>query len=170
MPITEVWKDIKGYEGLYQVSNFGEVKRVKSGLIRKATPNKEGYLNLSLHKEQRRGYFRINRLVAQAFISNPGNKPQVNHINGVKTDNRVENLEWATGSENIKHSFNKLNRIIHNRKKIRCIELNKIFDSINEAGDYFNCSMKNISNTLRKNKTDGYERRTACGYHWEYIS
>lgn len=100
---SEVWKDVKGYEGLYQVSSFGRVKSLKkstSGRVLKPIITRYGYLVLSLCKSGEMTIKRIHRLVAQAFIPNPENKPQVDHINTVRTDNRVENLKWATRSEN----------------------------------------------------------------------
>lgn len=113
----EEWKDIKGYEGKYQVSNLGRVKSLK----RLATNNhwiKEKILNESGKKKTRDGYlmvslagktFRVNRLVAETFIPNPLNKLSVNHIDGDKTNNRVDNLEWVTLSENMRHAYkNKL--------------------------------------------------------------
>lgn len=112
----EVWKDIKGYEGLYQVSNMGRVKSLKrksrnlnneEDRILKHAVNKFGYCHFSLSKFNESKTMTMHRVVAKYFIPNPKNKPCVNHINGIKTDNKVENLEWVTYSENMKHAYKK---------------------------------------------------------------
>jgi hypothetical protein len=103
----EIFKDIKGYEGLYQVSNLGNVKSFnqnKNGKILTLSISHRGYVMVSLRINIQKS-FSIHRLVAQAFIQNTENKSEVNHINGIKTDNRVENLEWATRSENQFHAY-----------------------------------------------------------------
>lgn len=114
--MTEIWKDIQGYEGLYEISDLGRVKslpkmsgscmRKEKILNSKNRLTKDGYARVNLHKEGKGKDFRVCRLVATHFIDSPDNKPTVNHINGIKTDDRVENLEWATLNENMQHAYN----------------------------------------------------------------
>ena len=118
----EVWKDIAGYEGLYQVSNMGRVKslerfvqnhgkmqhhpeQVKEPSEKKRKDRRQGYLGLILYKNNIGKNCYVHRLVAMAFIPNPGNKETVNHKNGNKHDNRACNLEWNTYKENNEHAY-----------------------------------------------------------------
>ena len=97
-------KEIEGYEGLYSVTDTGKVFGHKRSKFLKSYKNKAGYLLVHLYKNGKGKIHKVHRLVAIAFISNPFNKEQVNHINGIKTDNRVENLEWSTNLENQRHA------------------------------------------------------------------
>lgn len=114
----EIWKDIEGYEGLYQASNTGFIRSLDrividkngrsvpyKGKVLSGTDNGRGYLKVALQQGGRetRKVVKVHRIIAQTFIPNPENKPEVNHINCIKTDNRVENLEWNTESENSIH-------------------------------------------------------------------
>lgn len=110
-PSREVWKDIIGYEGLYQVSNLGNVKSLGNSFSRKErflklSPQSKGYLTVVLQKNATRKMVLVHRLVAEHFIDNTESKLQVNHINSDKTDNRVENLEWVSYRENLDHAIN----------------------------------------------------------------
>lgn len=106
----ENWIDVKGYEGIYQVSDKGRIKRLvgfrcKEERVLKLGKNKGGYHIVFLSKNNKRKHYLVHRLVAMSFIENPENKPQVNHIDGCKTNNCLSNLEWNTSSENMQHSY-----------------------------------------------------------------
>lgn len=103
--MKEIFKDIKGYEGAYQISNFGNVRSLKRNILLRQSPDRKGYLHIILYKNNKSKVGRIHRLVAETFIPNPENKPQVNHKDGNKLNNCVNNLEWVTNSENQKHAF-----------------------------------------------------------------
>ena len=117
--MSEIWCDIKGYEGLYRVSNLGRVKSLERLVKSKHNSNrlvknkilmqgidKDGYHLVVLSVNNKRATKKVARLVGMAFIPNLKNKPQINHINGIKNDNRVSNLEWCTCKENIQHAIN----------------------------------------------------------------
>ena len=95
------WRVIDGYDGRYEISNFGEIKsKWGKGRILKSYPNKDGYKCVNLHLNDKRGFYTVHRLVGNYFIPNPENKPQIDHINRIKDDNRVINLRWVTQNEN----------------------------------------------------------------------
>lgn len=106
--MEEIWKNIDGYGGDYQISNLGRVRSNKSKtckILAGSFSKQSGYYQIVLYKNSKPRLHTIHRLVAEAFISNPLNKETVNHKNGIKTDNSIDNLEWATYSENLKHAF-----------------------------------------------------------------
>lgn len=102
MTMNEEWRDIKGYENVYQVSNLGKVRSLHYGRTRilAQSENIDGYLVVNLCINMNKRSFRVHRLVASAFIANPQNKPQVNHIDENKKNNQIKNLEWTTEKEN----------------------------------------------------------------------
>jgi len=107
---TEIWKDISGYKDCYQVSDFGRVKSLSrfqstTERILKGESDNRGYIRvrLSTHNETKK--YQVHRLVSLAFIPNPENKLQINHISGITSDNHYKNLEWCTQSENMIHAF-----------------------------------------------------------------
>ena len=104
--MKEIWKDIPNYEGRYQVSNHGRVYSLNQRkTLMKPSISNYGYHRIGLYKNNVRTFKFIHRLVAQTFIPNPNNLPEVNHLDGVKTNNKVNNLEWSTKSNNEKHAF-----------------------------------------------------------------
>lgn len=104
MKAAEEWKPVFRYENSYQVSNLGNVRSIiKSKIINQYCHK---YCRVSLTNGSKATNFLVHRLVAEAFITNPENKPQINHINGIKNDNRAENSEWVTQSENMLHAYN----------------------------------------------------------------
>lgn len=110
----EEWKDVVGYEGLYQISNLGRIKGLKRNKINNQVLGNKGYYKVHLCKNGKSKYITVHRLVAQAFISNPNNYPCVNHKNETRTNNTVDNLEWCTqkyncnyGNHSIKDSLAK---------------------------------------------------------------
>lgn len=179
----EQWKDITGYEGIYQVSNTGLVKslprQVWNGWAMVSTEEKllkpntlaKGYYQVTLNKQHKRKCFQVHRLVAQAFIPNPEGYDQVNHINGVKDDNRVENIEWCNNSMNQIHAYRTKLRIHtgnEGRPKRPIVLKNKFrelhFDSLSSAWRYFGeTSGANLSKFLR-GKAKSYRGFTAYEY------
>ena len=136
--MTEIWKDVKGYEGLYKVSNHGEVwSERKQGLLKKGKGGRE-YYRVVLTKNKEKKYFDVHRLVAISFVDNPFKKSCVNHLDENKTNNHYSNLEWVTHKENsnwgtaIERRKTKQSKPIVgvNKKNGEIIE----FPSINEAG------------------------------------
>lgn len=154
----EFWKDIEGFEGLYQISNVGQVKSVKSGKILKPTPNSCGYLQVKLCKDGKTKNFYVQRLTAEAFLPNEDELPQVDHINNDKTDNRVANLQWISGIENNR----KKETGIGIPKRVQCIETGEVFESVSAAAKAVNRHVSTMNIHL-KGKT-----QTCAGKHFEY--
>lgn len=159
---NEIWTEIKGFPN-YNISSIGRVRNIKTNLILKTCFHTRKYLQLGLFKNNKYYPKKIHRLVAEAFIPNPDNKPQVNHINGIKSDNRIENLEWITNKENMRHSWDiGLRKPMIGKNnvmslKVKDTENNMVFDSIAEAAKYINYSPSHLSDMLNgkcKNKTN----------------
>jgi hypothetical protein len=177
MEYKEIWLDVIGYEGLYQVSNLGRVKSLERFIyagfhnilrkerILKMNISKDGYLRVSLSNNGEKT-IAIHRLICLSFIPNPLNKPTVNHINGIKTDNRLCNLEWATRSENSLHAFKNglsVGMIGEKHPKSKLTEK----QVIEIRNNYHNLSHKKIGEIY------GVSRRAICdirlGRNWKHI-
>lgn len=168
-----VWKPIREYEGLYEVSNFGEVRRV-NGDIKTPTQTPYGYLVINLSKRSKVKTYMVHRLVAEAFVANPHNKPCVNHLDECKTNNNANNLEWVTHKENTNYGTARQRHKAtlkeyfkthpgKNRKAVKCIETDIIYSSMTEAASHMNVNRTNISGCIH-----GWQH-TAGGYHWELV-
>lgn len=134
----EIWKKVESLEG-YSVSTAGRLRNDETGRIVKGTEY-EGYIRILINGKQRK----IHRLVAQTFIPNPDNKPQVNHKNGIKHDNRVENLEWVTSEENLKHAIEVLGVDACPRKYV-CFDNGKVYHSKGELARAVGVKAKSIN-------------------------
>lgn len=160
----EIWKDIEGYEQLYQISNLGNVKslgndRARKDKILKPTKNKDGYLFVGLNKQGNRKNHLIHRLVAKAFLPNPQNLPQVNHKNEIKTDNRVENLEFCDAKYNINYGT----AIEKRSKQVLCVETGVIYPSTMEVQRQLGFFRTNITSVCNS------KHKTAYKFHWKYV-
>ena len=183
--MREIWKDIKGYEGEYQVSNFGRVRSLGMSFIRndfkpytrqprvmRPIKNYTGYLSVELHKQGYAKRYLIHRLVAQAFIPNEDCLPEINHIDEDKTNNCVDNLEWCTHKYNSNYGTRAdriKNTIKKTRKAIPVLMYSKNgvllrrFEAINEAALTMNISCGSIVECCK-----GKRRKSAGGYIWKY--
>ena len=164
MTTEEIYRDVIGYEGLYSVDIFGNVYNA-NGKEMKQLQNQFGYMNVSLTKNGKQTQHKVHRLVAQAFIPNPLNKQQVNHIDGNKKHNVVWNLEWCTCKENINHALKSgLRRQKGNNKKpVVCTETGIVYSSIKDASEDMGILRTSICNVL-----SGLSEN-AKGYHFRRV-
>lgn len=171
----EIWMPVKGYEGLYEVSNLGRLKSLprkgtRGGIIAPTYTNTKHYAHVVLAKNAKGRTMSLHRIVAEAFISNPDNKPQVNHKDGNKRNNAVDNLEWATQEENMQHAFRtglkdmKAAVAARSRSVAQIFEgkVIKTFPSVREAERATGASNQNIIKVCQGT------RRMAGGFEWRY--
>ena len=177
----EIWEDIPSYEGIYQASNLGNIRSLDRyvnsrgngemlirGRAMKSRLDVRCYETIRPSVRGKKLYLKVHRLVAQTFIPNPKNKPQINHINGIKKDNRIENLEWVTCKENIIHGFKTglLSRK-HLEKPIRISKdnISLEFGSVRDAAKYLGC----VRHALVMVANENYNDKTIYGWKAEYI-
>lgn len=171
----EIWKDIPNYEELYQVSNLGRVQslhyRHSDKTVILSAGNCKGYLRVPLSKNGKTVLHHIHRLVAEAFIPNPDNLPEVNHIDENKSNNCVENLEWCNHRYNSRYGTRiqreSISHINHPKlsKQVLCIETNIIYQSVHEAERQTGIGFSEIASVCRGFRN----RQTAGGFHWKYV-
>lgn len=169
--MEEIWKDIPDYEGYYQVSNFGNFRSLKrlikyksygirlypaKNLLTETT--KDNYQRIVLMKDGIKHRFMAHILVAKTFIPNPDNKPEVNHIDGNKSNNVVSNLEWVTASENTLHAIriglcNPYINIPSNSKAVKCLDTQEIFKSIHKAAIWLGVNTTSLSRSIKGNRS-----------------
>jgi len=157
---NEIWYDIPNTNNMYKISNLGRLKSLHGNhKIIKQFINNKGYCKGALKMNSKRDNFFIHRLLAISAIDNLENKPQINHKNGIRHDNKIENLEWNTNSENNLHSYRQLKRepsrsyigrfgkLHHASKKVKCDTFDLIFDSARTASRELGISQGSISHT-----------------------
>lgn len=169
----EVWKDIPDWEGKYQISSLGRVrslnfKQTGKTKVMSGITDIRGYKSIAFRpngRNSKQKHYMIHRLVAEVFIPNPENKPFVNHKNGVREDNRKENLEWVTRSENELHKIYKLKKRSGSMippKAVRCVETGEVYQSQCEAARSNGVTQGAISLAMLNG-------RRSAGYHWEAV-
>lgn len=169
----ESWKPVVDYDGYYEVSDLGNVRSVRYDhlgrlihckVLKPSVQKSGGYLMVVLSSPSKRVNCTVHRLVAKAFLPNPNALPEVNHINGDKTNNSITNLEWCSGSDNLYHAYR--TGLKHkDGKAVVCVETGEVFDSVKDANKRFGVThyhIADVCNHRGKNKT-------ACGYHWEWV-
>ena len=155
--------DIPGYEGLYAITDDGKVWGYRHQGFMAQRKNRGGYLYIGLRKKGKRVWYEIHRLVATAYIPNPGNLPQVNHKDEDKTNNCVSNLEWVTSKENSNHGTRNARIGLSHSKPVYCVELDKVFPSGKVASNILGIGSYGIYETCRggQKQTHGYHFRLA---------
>lgn len=169
--MIEEWKDVVGFEGRYKVSSFGKVKSLKyeghdGEKELKQSTDRLGYKVVYLYDNSGKRKFKlVHRLVAQAFIENPNNYGEVNHIDGNPSNNEICNLEWCNRSQNIVHASKVLGRKMGVRKRVMCIETGEVYESEQDAVKAKGLHRNAISCVLGEK----HQSKTTGGFHWRFI-
>lgn len=175
--MTEEWKKVEGFEGFYEVSNFGNVRSLNYhnwGIVKNLTPvvDRYGYERVCLTKNGKQFNRLVHRLVATAFVENPNDLPQINHLNEIKTDNRVVNLEWCSAKENTNHGTRN-QRMSQSKKNKNCKAVVQMDMNGNEIRKWVSF--------MEVNRVLGYDvgflarcckgrSKSAYGYMWCYAT
>lgn len=169
--MQEIWKDIPGYEEKYQISNLGNIRSKKNHKILKSQINKKnGYVYFNMYKNKKYKNVRVHRLVAEVFLKNEYNKPFVNHKDGNKINNKIDNLEWCTQKENVNHAIEVLK--VDYSKGIDIMQEKNQRKVIRSDGKIYE-SIKNAKKDIKNKNAHIVEvcqgkLKTACGYGWQY--
>ena len=161
-------KDIEGFEGLYAVTTDGQVYSYRRKKYLKQSwshSSNDGYLQVTLCKDGFKKIMKVHRLVAEAYIPNPNNYDTIDHINGIKEDNRVENLQWMSRRDNIMKYVKGENTNMYGNKKrsVKCLDTNEIFESINAAAKAMGLDSGSISKVCRGEMTH------TKNFHFEFV-
>lgn len=159
----EDMKDYPGYEGLYAATRDGKVWSYKSGRFLTPSNNGKGYLKVNLNKDGKSTQKLVHRIIAETFIPNPENKPQVNHIDEDKTNNKVSNLCWMTAKENTNYGTGRQRQTNSRKKRVWCVELEKEFESITQAADELGLWKSHVSKCCHG------QINSTGGYHFEFM-
>lgn len=173
--MKELWTDIQWYEWKYEVSTLWNVASIHNWIrrLKKLSKNNKWYLSCSIKRKM----YRVNRIVAQAFIPNPENKPQVNHKNWIRDDNRLDNLEWNTSAENTLHSYRELGRKwincwkfwkMHNRSK-PVMQYSKNWDFIKQWENARDIQRELSIHYVYISRCCLWKRKTTGWFWWKYI-
>lgn len=157
-------KDIIGYEGKYAITEDGKVWSYQSKRFLATSTHRNGYLKVSLWKDNKQKTFFIHRLVAEAFIPNPNNLPQVNHKDEDKTNNNIWNLEWCDREYNMNYGTMRERSTRNKAKAVRCVETGIVYWCSAEAERQTGIWLSHICDACKNSK------HTAGGYHWEYAN
>lgn len=176
--MEEIWKDVVGYEGLYQVSNLGQVKSLRKNIILKQNLNQNGYPRVVLNNRGRK-VCNVHRLVAIAFIPNPNEKPEVNHIDNNPQNSRVDNLEWVTHKENMewcaKQGRKKTTSETRKRmKRTRIKDRKPVIGTDKNGTKYVFCKLEDVEilgfDSKNVSKCCKGKAKTVKGFTWEFLS